>query len=235
MASLFFGIPHLAADQAQKHVTVNAAVDALSALAPAVVASATDAAPAAPAEGAAYIVPAGASFLDAAGAALPEGAVAAWLGGAWLGGLAPPGHRVFALDQGRHLIHTGGGTWRAGSVMGAATGAPFGLAVADAEVDLTGPSVTVAGLIPSRAVVVGVTSWVVEEVTGAASFDVGDGSIADRFGGTLGLAAGSSNVGVVGPFATYAPGDVVVTANGADFTGGRLGLAVAALVPEAPL
>lgn len=235
MASLFYGVPLVQADQAQKHVTVNEGTELALALAAGAVVSATDAAPSSPAEGAVYLVRSGGAFTTGEGDALAEGDLAIRLGGAWFGGLAPAGHRVLVLDDGCHMIHAGGGTWRRGSVIGGATGAPLGLEVRDVVLDLSGSSVTASGLIPSRAIVLGVTSWVVETVTGASAYEVGDGGSSSRYGSGLGLAAGSSNVGVVGPFATYSATDVTVTATGADFTGGKLGLAAAILLPGAPL
>lgn len=89
---------------------------------------------------------------------------------------------------------------------------------------LSGATVTATGLIPDRSIVLGVTSWVTEAITGATSYDVGL-SGGSNFGGALGLAEGASNVGAVGPFAVYADTDVDVTANGGAFTGGTLRLA----------
>jgi hypothetical protein len=60
---------------------------------------------------------------------------------------------------------------------------------------------------------------------------VGDGGDGSRYGGSLGIALGSSNIGVVGPFATYAPTDVIVARNGSNFTGGQVRLAALLLLP----
>ncbi|SES77066.1 DUF2793 domain-containing protein [Oceanicella actignis] len=233
MATPFFGVPYIAADQAQKHVTHNEAMDMLAAMAGASVVSATDPSPAAPAEGAAWIVPPGGAFVTPEGASLAPGDVAVYLGGGWFGGPAPTGHRLLVLDEGAHRVHVGGGVWAPGSVAGA-SGSSLGLAIRDGALDLAGASAAAAGLIPPRAIVLGVTCWVLEEVTGAASYDLGDGSDPSRFGGALGTSLGAANVGVVGPFATYAPADVVATANGGTFTGGRLGLSVSLIIPAAP-
>lgn len=107
-----------------------------------------------------------------------------------------------------------------------------------AEVELTGlsgASVTAAALIPDRAIVLGVTSWVPSggpAITGAPSYSVGLSVGASEFGSGLGIAAGSRNRGVIGPIAVYADTDVVVTSDGADFTGGTLRLAAAFILPE---
>lgn len=224
-----FGLPYIAADQAQKHVTHNAALDDLDALLPGVVVSATTAAPpGSPVEGEAYIVPPGGAF----GAAGP-GDLAIYRGGSWKAITPAFGWRYLVADEGGERVFAGSAGWLRGAVPGAVTGAALGLAVRDAVLDLIGPSVTASGLIPTRAIVLGVTSWTVEVVTGATGYQVGNGVGQSQFGGTLGLAAGSSNVGVVGPFATYAPTDVVVTAEGADFTGGKVGVAALLVLPSA--
>lgn len=78
MATERFGFPYIAADQAQKHVTHNAALVMLDATLGGVVASASViVAPTSPAEGEAYILPAGVSGFGAAAA----GDVAIWSGG----------------------------------------------------------------------------------------------------------------------------------------------------------
>lgn len=234
MPSLYFGLPLIEAGQAQKHVTANEATEAAAIVAAAVVRSASDANPSGPSEGDAFVVPAGWVPVKGDGSTFAQGDIAFRLGGVWHGGPAPIGHRVFVADEARHRAYAGSGVWAAGSVFGPTTGAGLGFQVRDVFLDLSGPSTTAAGLIPPRAIVLGVTSWVVDAVTGAASFDVGDGTTVDRFGGTLGVGQGDTNVGVLGPFATYAATDVVVTANGSDFTGGRLGLAAAIVKPEPP-
>lgn len=97
----------------------------------------------------------------------------------------------------------------------------------EATLDLA-TDTAVTDMIPDRAIVLGLTSWVIDEITGATSYDVGH-SAGDEFGGNLGTAAGSQNIGVIGPTAFYADTDVTVTANGGAFTGGTLGLSLAIL------
>jgi hypothetical protein len=55
-----------------------------------------------------------------------------------------------------------------------------------------------------------------------------------KFGGSLGIAAGSTNSGVIGPQAFYAPTAVWLTANGAAFTGGAVQIAIHCLLPVVP-
>lgn len=84
-----------------------------------------------------------------------------------------------------------------------------------ALVSLNGASATVADLVPERSIILAVTTLVRSALTGTlTSFDVGVTGDLSRFGGSLGIAAGSNNVGVVGPYATYAPTSLILTANG---------------------
>jgi hypothetical protein len=228
MSSARFGFPYIAADQAQKHVTHNAALDMLDATIGGLVASATTTtAPGSPAEGEAYIVPTGATgFGDAV-----TGDVAVWAGGAWIASAPFFGRRAYALDGGRSYVFAGSFGWREGDVAGLGSGATLGLAIREATLTLTGASVTAAGLIPTRSIVLGVASKTTVAITGASSYNVGDGTDGSRFGGTLGIAAGSSNIGVVGPFAAYSPTNVIVARNGSNFTGGQVRLAALLLLP----
>lgn len=227
METQAFKLPQIVPDQAQKHIPVNWSLDLIDAALARVVRSATTTvAPAAPAQGDAYIVPAYSAFGSVA-----AGLVAVWNAGAWHGFDLPHGARVAVLDEGGDRIRTAAG-WLPGQVRGKVTGAALGVEVRDAIVTLSGAQGIAAGLIPARAIVLGVTSWTIEAVTGAPSYGVGISGEATKFGGSLGAAVGSSNVGVVGPFATYAPAAVLVSPTSGSFTGGRVGLAVSVLMPS---
>lgn len=224
------GLPQIAETQAQPHVTVNEALELIDAAAPQIAVSMSRKTPPAnPLDGAAYILPPGASGWGQ----VRPGQIAVRRADLWHAITPRPGERWFVDDMRRAYVWAGA-AWRAGDVIGK-TGAGLGLAVFDAVLNLTGASVRAKGLIPARAILLGVTSWTIEAVTGAASYSVGDSSSSSRFGGSLGIAKGAQNIGVIGPSATYSPGDVIVTAAGGNFTGGRVGVAVSALVPSVPL
>ena len=80
--------------------------------------------------------------------------------------------------------------------------------------------------IADRAIVLGVSVRVTEAITGATSFDVGDGTTAGKFGATLSIIAGATNIGVIGPTAYYALTAIRLTANGGNFTGGKVRIAL---------
>ena len=96
--------------------------------------------------------------------------------------------------------------------------------------------------IPNRAIILAVSVYVVTGVTGATSFNVdattsssgGAGTTAGQFGASLGITAGSSNVGVIGPTAWYAASTIKLTANGANFTGGQVRISIQYMLCGAP-
>lgn len=231
MATPNLKLPQIAEGQAQPHVTHNAALDLIDAAWPRAVASATLAAPPALAsrpDPAAYIVPPGGAGY---GAAVP-GNIALWIGGAWVAVLPRAGERWFVEDEKRSRVYDGA-RWRRGDVAGG-LGSSLGLGVSEVALTLTGASVTAAGLIPARCILLGVTSWVIAAVTGATSYSVGNAAGQSQYGSGLGIAAGAQNIGVIGPTAIYDPGPVVVTAGGGNFTGGRIGLSAAYIQPLGP-
>lgn len=236
MPSPFLRAPYIAETQSQPHVTHNAGVSLADAIRGRVVLSALEATPpASPIEGDAYILPAGAAGWASADGDDPRpGDIALRYAGAWHRIVPGLGWRFMVADAGRAMIYTASG-WRAGDVA-SALGAGLGLRVVEVVVPLSGASVNVADFIPPRVIVLGVTSWTLSTVTGAASYSVGvPGDDLSKFGSGLGVAAGSNNIGVVGPFATYAPTAVRITSAGGAFTGGSVALALSAIAPSVPV
>lgn len=99
--------------------------------------------------------------------------------------------------------------------------------------DLGEPDFIADNAIPAGAVLWGVTTEVVEAVVGAATYAVGDGTDADRFGAAVPGAAGSKSDtsewtdGTVAVFPTA--NDIVITAAGA--TAGKIKVEAYVLVP----
>ncbi len=104
-----YALPLLSAGQAQKEVTHNEAIARLDALLHLAVESRTVAAPAAPAGGTAWIVPADASA-DWLGR---DGAVAALDDSGWSFVVPRDGCIAFVRDEGA-FVHFAGGAWRNG-------------------------------------------------------------------------------------------------------------------------
>lgn len=217
-------LPLLASAQSQKHVTVNEALTRLDGLVLLAVASrAVATPPTSPASGDRYIVAAGATG-DWAGA---EGALALYVNGGW--DLIQPqlGWRAFAADEAAVLAYDGG-DWvlvdGALSTIGAATASE----IAWTEHSIAaGATSDTAALIPDRAVVLGVTARVTSAIGGATSWRLGVVGGEDRYGSGLGVALNSEAHGVSGtPLAYYGDTSLRLTADGGDFTGGAVRIAV---------
>lgn len=212
------GLPFLEAAQAQKHVTVNEAlrrIDALLHLS--VVSRLTGPLPETPVEGVRYIT--------------EEGEVAAFIDGAWITFAPKPGWRAWNEATGTLLVHDGHG-WTVPSSGGPAllgsSGAETRLTIVEGDHEVgTGPYSETGFLIPDRAIVLGVTGIVIEAVTGAASWKLGVADDPARYGNSLGVAEGSTVIGPSGtPCAYYGATPLRVTAQGGDFSGGKLRLAI---------
>lgn len=91
---------------------------------------------------------------------------------------------------------------------------------------LSGASVSTSGFIGTDGVVLGVTVRVTDTITGATSFSIGDGTDVDRFGANIALTSGTTTrLGdhtATPPFLYTGSMDVVLTANGSNFTGGSV-------------
>ena len=116
------GLPYLANDQAQKHVTVNEGLRALDALVHTSVASASvDAQPESPASGEAYLITAGRT--GAAWASFAEHDLATFQDGAWARFAPSVGMTVWVEDEGGHRVWDGA-AWTQAATGGGGTSAP---------------------------------------------------------------------------------------------------------------
>jgi hypothetical protein len=217
-------LPLLAPAQAQKHVTVNEAllrIDGLTHLTLASTGVVTP--PVAAPEGELYAVPPGAVNVWAG----QDGNLALRVGGGWV--FVPPrrGWRAHVLDTGEAAIWDGT-DWRGGAVTLTPSGAAMSLKSEEFEVTLSaGSTVTTPVVIPSRALLYGVTGRVVAEITGTAtSWDLGVAGDPGRFGTGLGRTLNSWVNGPAAPVVYWAPTALLITAQGGDFAGGALRLIV---------
>ncbi|WGD30402.1 DUF2793 domain-containing protein [Ancylobacter sp. WKF20] len=214
-------LPLIAAAQAQKHVTHNEALEKLDALTQLAVLDRTRASPpVAPVAGDRHLVAAGASG-DWAGR---DGAIALYGSDGWSFLTPAAGWRAYVAAERLTLVHTGTG-W-ADLIAGTPSGGAVSLRAAEIEAVLSGASVTTALVIPARTICLAVASRTVTAITGASAYEVGITGETSKFGGSLGIAAGSSNIGVIGPQAFYADTPLRLTALGGAFTGGRVRLAL---------
>ena len=237
-------LPYILASQAQKHVTHNEALRLLDAMVQLSVLDRTRTTPpASPADGDRHIVTSGATGLWAGW----DLNVAFWVDGVWMRLVPRPGWLAWIADEAAFVVWDGS-SWatfpeafgylvRAPSVTIASGPGGASCAVAVHEElmsDLSGASMVSTTLIPDRAIVLGVSTRTLAAITGATSYGCGIAGEADKFGGSLGIGAGSSNVGVIGPQAFYADTPIRLTANGGGFTGGAVRIAIHTLILSAP-
>jgi hypothetical protein len=224
-ATVKLALPLLEAAQAQKHVTHNDSLARLDSIVQLGVVTRTLAAPpGSPADGACYLV-----------AAAPTGAwsghaghIAVWRDAAWAFHTAGEGWLAWVADENVALVYDGA-AWQPYIGGRSPNGAACALTVIEEELTLSGASVTSTIAIPNGCICFGVPERVTQAVTGATSFKVGIGGETAKFGDLLGLTLGSTNFGIIGPTAFYADTAVVVTANGSNFTGGKVRIAIQCL------
>jgi hypothetical protein len=160
------------------------------------------------------------------------GRIAAFEDGAWRFIAPREGWQAFARDEGAMLIFFAG-TWLPGLARTAHGGA-LSLHAEEAEVTLAGAAVTSPLVIANRRICLGVAARTTESITGATSYKVGIAGETGKFGDLLGIAAGSTNIGIIGPSGFYADTAIIVTANGGNFTGGKVRLVLYTLGFTAP-
>lgn len=222
-------LPLIAPSQAQKHVTVNEALGRIDALAQLILLSrSATVPPGSPAEGACHAVPAGATG-DWSGQA---GRIAIFRAGGWDFVTPQAGWRAWLADEGREAIFAGG-EWRPGLMARSPFGAMATWRVIEFDHAVTaGTTNTTAAMIPSTAMVFGVSARVVTAITGTlTTWQLGQTGSADRFGSGLGKAAGSYATGLLGSPAAYLPASLLLTATGGAFAAGGV-VRIAAHVVE---
>lgn len=219
------GLPLMQPAQAQKHVTLNESLARLDGMVNLVLASTAATTPPA-------------TVVDGVCHAVPAGAVNAWAGqagkiaigsnGGWVFVDPRRGMRAHDLASGAMLVHDGQG-WVEGALTMTPSGAGMSARVAEIEVTLTaGASVTTGLTIPAPAMVIGATARVTQAITGTATaWSLGTEGAADRFGTGLGVAVGSWAHGILGtPMTYWSHAPLILTAQGGNFAGGRVRLAL---------
>jgi len=155
-------------------------------------------------------------------------------GGVWSKIVPRDGWTAWVKDE-RLGVKYQDSVWRDGVAL-TAHGGRITLRAKEIEVTLTGAFTDTAdaAFIPSRAIVLGVASRTTLAITGASSYAVGISGDTSKFGGSLGVSLGSTNIGVIGPTAFYSDTAVRITAAGSNFTGGKVRVAVYFLEMVAP-
>ena len=214
-------LPYILSAQAQKHVTHNEALRHLDALVHLSVVSKTQATPPTdPPDGDRYIVASGATDAWTG----QENAIAAFQDGAWAFHQPKPGWLAWIQDQAGQEVFDGAAWIDPGKIVPSA--AHTIIRTIEEQLSLMGETTIAATQIADRVILLGVSVRVLETVEGATSFDVGVAGDIAKFGGSLGTAAGNTNIGVIGPHAVYEPTPIQITANGGPFASGTIALAL---------
>lgn len=235
MSTPNLNLPEIAASQSQKHITHNEALGILDAVVNlSVLSQSVTSDPASPDDGARYLVPAGAAGAFAG----HDGTIASYRDGVWTFYIAAAGWRAYVADEGGFAVHDGT-NWRGPDpslISLTPNGAESRIVTVEEELSLSGASVSSTTVIPNRAVVFGVSTLTTEDVTGVWQYHCGISGQPEKFGGYLGIAAGSNNAGVIGPEAFYADTPVVITAHGDTgvFAGGKVRIALHYFLPVVP-
>jgi hypothetical protein len=218
-------LPLVLPAQAQKHVTVNEALCRLDAVAQLRVLSSTIQNPPEAAEGASFLVPAGAVDVWAGKA----GQIAVRSNGGWVFLLPRVGWRVWDESRDGASMFDGTG-WIADALAVSKGGAGTLWRVVEFDHVFTagGSNLTLVE-IPSHAQVVGVSGRVVAEITGPGltGWRIGTTGADNRYGSGLGLSRNSELVGMSGsPVTYYASTPLLVSAEGGAFASGAVRLAL---------
>ncbi|MBO9544949.1 DUF2793 domain-containing protein [Caulobacter sp.] len=226
------GLPYVVAAQAQKHIPINESLTRLDGLVQLAVESrAVSVQPTSPVSGGIWI---------AAWAGVPAGTLMRFEAGAWEALAPSEGVLAWVKDENQMVAFDGAAwvplsaTFRSTVAAQTPNLANTRLEVLEQEVTVTGASTATSIAIPSRAIVLAVSTRTTGAITGAASYNCGVSGEASKFGGSLGVAKNSSNIGVIGPTAFYADTPVLLTAVGGNFVAGKVRVAIHVLRFDAP-
>lgn len=84
---------------------------------------------------------------------------------------------------------------------------------------LDGTSVTITDLIPDNSLVLGVTTFNLDALSGITSYSAGVSGDTDRFGTGIGIAANVSNIGIVTPYPVSSAQSIILTADSGSGSG----------------
>lgn len=218
-------LPLLQAAQAQKHVTVNEALIRLDGLAQLVLKSVDLSVPPGVAlSGDCYGVPTGASGAWAG----QDGQIALYSNGGWLFVHPKAGWQGWVADRRQEAIYDGE-RWIGGAVAVSAGGATLTLEIVEFDQVIgSGATSIVAGAIPADAIVFGITGRVMAALEGGVTgWQLGVAGSPNRYGSGLGVQVGAWSRGLTGaPLTYYAQEDLILTAEGGQFSSGAVRLAI---------
>lgn len=212
-------LPYILQSQAQKEVTHNNALNLLDALTRTVVISMNiNTPPTSPATGDCHII--GSSPTGAFSGHAQK--IACYSGNGWI--LISPFKWLEVVNEADDTRYIFNGTaWVEFGLLLRDAGDFLRVSFKEQEVTLSGTTTSSTITIPDRAIVMAVNSRVTQAITGAASFSVGISGDATRYGGSLGTALDTTNIGMTQhPYTYYANTALLFTANGGSFSAGKV-------------
>ncbi|MDF1873008.1 DUF2793 domain-containing protein [Vannielia sp.] len=217
-------LPLLQASQAQKHVTVNAALMRLDGLAQLRLQSATTTTPpAAVVDGEAWFVPTGGTNAWAG----QGGQIAIGDNGGW-SFLAPMvGWRAWIVDTATDALWDGS-DWQPPRMAASPSGAAAKMQVLEFDHTIAAGANDITSIqVPANAMVFAVSARVIAEITGTlTTWTFGINGSEGQFGTGLGLSLGSYCTGMQGsPTTWYSATGLKLSATGGDFAGGAVRIA----------
>lgn len=221
-----FALPFLAAAQSQKHVTVNEAFAQMDGLlVRQVQSSSLSLPPASPLEGQSWIIAQGAQG-DWAGHDMDR---AVFLEGGWKFYTPLPGDILWDSAAACEILFNGT-SWRAlGVELGVGGAQTVSEVLSFTHILTAGASSASVTPIPSHSAVIGVTTRVIQAITGAGTtgFQVGVAGSANRYGSGIGIGLNAWSNGMTGqPVTYYGDEPVLFTAEGGDFIAGEIAVGV---------
>ncbi|MBY6152558.1 DUF2793 domain-containing protein [Vannielia litorea] len=217
-------LPLLQASQAQKHVTVNAALMRLDGLAQLRLQSAsTTTPPAVVVDGECWFVPTGAVNAWAGQA----GQIAIGDNGGWVFLVPKIGWRAWIVDTATDALWDGS-AWQPPLMAASPSGAASKMQVLEFDHTISaGASDSTTTQVPANSMVFAVSARVITAITGTlTSWSFGITGSESQFGSGLGLGQGSYCTGLLGsPTTWYSAAPLKLTAVGGDFVGGAIRVA----------
>ena len=237
-------LPYILPGQAQKHVTHNEALRLLDVMVQLSVLDRTRTAPpASPSEGDRHLVAAGATGAWDGW----DDSIAFRIDGAWLRLIPRTGWQTWVEAEALPLIRTASAWLGLDAAMGLITqsasvtvargthDSTVGMAVfEDTLSGLSGAAIPSSIVIPAGTLLLGVSTRTLTAITGATSFDCGIAGTPDKFGASLGIAPGSTHLGIITPEPVLTDTAVLLTASGGPFTGGAVRVAIHGLTCGIP-
>ena len=225
-SSTHLDLPYLQASQAQKHVTMNAALQRLDRV---VQLSAIDrqvtTPPLDPAEGDCYLVPS-----EALGGWEDwDHSLAHYEDGGWVRYVPQIGWRCYVAAEAEVYFFTGT-SWQAAGSQQTLTQASNGHQMKVSSESIThaitaGPTSLTSLVIPNKALVLGITGTVSTSISGPATWGLGVSDDPQRYGNAIGTALDSQVIGLSGtPLVYWSDTTVQLTAQGSDFVSGAVDL-----------